>query len=186
MPDDDDTLDTTEEPESSVINRLRRELRESKRMNSEAAEALKAGTAAQRELAMLKAGINPQAPGAEWFIKGYDGELDPAKIREAGAAFVGQPQPQQPQQFVQPPPGQGQPWQDPYFAAAQEQYAQQAGWTQAQGVTAGPQQPPGVNHIEGMRQAGEKDGAAGIARYLAQHGLPVVDSWNAQGGYPVQ
>jgi hypothetical protein len=40
---------------------------------------------AQRELAFVKAGIDPASPQAKYFVKGYDGELDPEAIRAAAA-----------------------------------------------------------------------------------------------------
>jgi hypothetical protein len=39
--------------------------------------------AAQRELAFVKAGVDPDSAAAKYFVKGYDGELTPEAIRAA-------------------------------------------------------------------------------------------------------
>lgn len=54
---------------------------------------------ARREAAFLRAGIDPEAKGiGAYFVKGYDGDLDPAKIRAAAVeAGVLQPPPPSPQ-----------------------------------------------------------------------------------------
>ena len=42
---------------------------------------------AEKALAFYKAGIDPDAPGmTQYFVKAYDGEVTPEKIREAAAA----------------------------------------------------------------------------------------------------
>ena len=43
----------------------------------------KEAEAAQRELAFVKAGVNPDSAAAKYFVKGYDGELTPEAIRVA-------------------------------------------------------------------------------------------------------
>jgi hypothetical protein len=54
---------------------------------------------ARKEAAFLRAGIDPEAKGiASYFVKAYDGDLDPAKIRAAATeAGVIQPAPPGPQ-----------------------------------------------------------------------------------------
>jgi hypothetical protein len=54
---------------------------------------------AKREAAFLRAGIDPEAPGiASYFVKGYEGDLDPSKIRAAATeAGIIQPPPPSPQ-----------------------------------------------------------------------------------------
>jgi hypothetical protein len=37
----------------------------------------------KREMAFVKAGIDPASPQAKYFVKGYDGDLDPEAIRQA-------------------------------------------------------------------------------------------------------
>jgi hypothetical protein len=43
----------------------------------------KEAEAAQRELAFVKAGVDPDSAAAKYFVKGYDGELTPEAIRAA-------------------------------------------------------------------------------------------------------
>jgi hypothetical protein len=43
----------------------------------------KEAEAAQRELAFVKAGVNPDSAAAKYFVKGYDGDLTPEAIRAA-------------------------------------------------------------------------------------------------------
>jgi hypothetical protein len=43
----------------------------------------KEAEAAQRELAFVKAGVDPESAAAKYFVKGYDGELTPEAIRAA-------------------------------------------------------------------------------------------------------
>lgn len=40
-------------------------------------------SATQRELAFVRAGIDPASPQAKYFVKGYDGDLTPDAIRQA-------------------------------------------------------------------------------------------------------
>jgi hypothetical protein len=66
---------------------------------------------AKRETAFLRAGIDPESQGiAAYFVKGYDGDLDPTKIREAaiaaGVMQPPQPTPEQVQQQVDLAAGQ--------------------------------------------------------------------------------
>jgi hypothetical protein len=52
---------------------------------------------AQRELAFAKAKLDITDPKMSYFVKGYEGDLDPSKIREAAiaAGFIGSNSPQQ-------------------------------------------------------------------------------------------
>jgi len=90
----DDELDLETE-ETNDIRSLRKAANASKKLRAEL-DALK------REIAFAKAGIPMDDPKMNYFIKGYDGELDPAAIRETAlqAGFIA-PQVQQDQQQVQ-------------------------------------------------------------------------------------
>jgi hypothetical protein len=82
----DDDLDLeTEEPND--IRSLRKAASSSKKLRAEL-DALK------REIAFAKAGIPMNDPRMSYFIKGYDGELDPETIRETAmqAGFIAPPQ----------------------------------------------------------------------------------------------
>ncbi len=71
--------------------------------------------AAKRENAFIKAGIDPNDARFKYFVKGYDGELDPEAIREAGIEA----------QLIAPP--------SPVAATADEQ----AAWSRTNKVAAG-------------------------------------------------
>jgi len=43
----------------------------------------KEAEAAKRELAFVKAGVDPDSAAAKWFVKGYDGEITAEAIRAA-------------------------------------------------------------------------------------------------------
>lgn len=58
------------------IKQLEQEVAELRKERAEAA-------AAKRELAFAKSGIPLESPIAKYFIKGYDGELEPDAIRQA-------------------------------------------------------------------------------------------------------
>ena len=52
--------------------------------NAELRAQAEAATSAARELAFVKAGIDPDLPISKYFVKAYDGELTADAIREAG------------------------------------------------------------------------------------------------------
>lgn len=53
---------------------------------------------AERNLAFARAGVPLDNPAAQWFVKGYDGELTPEAIKAAAEPLnFGTPAPQQPQ-----------------------------------------------------------------------------------------
>ena len=89
----DDDLDLETE-DANDIRSLRKAANASKKLRAEL-DALK------REIAFAKAGIPMDDPKMNYFIKGYDGELDPAAIRETAlqAGFIAPPQ-QEPSQAV--------------------------------------------------------------------------------------
>jgi hypothetical protein len=186
VPQDDDLLDDeptggtpAQQQESSVLRELRKQQREQARQIEELKQQASAGQAATRELAMLKAGIDPQAPGAQWFLKGYDGELEPDKIREAaGEALLRQAPQQQPQQ--QPAQQQvGPAYQNPLEAA---------GWGAA-GQAAQGAPPQQVDHLAGMHAAMQQAAKTGqnpidaMTGYMLAHNLPVAEGHVAPGMY---
>ena len=74
--DDDYEQPTESNPVRARMKQLEKEARELRRQVAEFSET-------QRELAFVKAGIDPASPQAKYFVKGYDGELTPEAIREA-------------------------------------------------------------------------------------------------------
>lgn len=78
-PDLDDDQPETEPRQNPVRARMKQLEKENAEKDKALAEALQA----KRELAFLKAGVNPDAPAAKYFIKAYDGDLTPDAIRMA-------------------------------------------------------------------------------------------------------
>jgi hypothetical protein len=67
-----------------------------KQIEEQAAKAREAearAAAAERQLAFAKAGLDLSDPKMSYFVKGYDGESDPEKIKAAAqeAGFIGAP-----------------------------------------------------------------------------------------------
>ena len=88
MPDYDDDNDTQERTDAEWA-KLRRERKAKEAAEAEAAKA-------KRELAFLKAGLDPDDPKTSYFVKGYEGEDTPEAIRKAAteAGFISEPTPE--------------------------------------------------------------------------------------------
>jgi hypothetical protein len=65
---DDEASDQAKDPVRSRMKKLERDIQERDKQLAEA-------TAAQRELAFLKAGVPADDPMTKYFVKGYDGEI---------------------------------------------------------------------------------------------------------------
>lgn len=96
---DSETEDIDEpdiQQESTSPRGLRRAASKSKKLESELALA-------KRELAFIKAGIDPDDPKMRYFVKGYEGELTAAAVREAAleAGFLAATQEQGPDPQLQ-------------------------------------------------------------------------------------
>jgi ribosomal protein L12E/L44/L45/RPP1/RPP2 len=86
--DDFDTNESDQEQNSGDIKSLRRAASGKKQLEQEL-------DAARRELAFVKAGINPDDPKMRYFVKGYEGDLSAEAVRQAAleAGFLAsQPQ----------------------------------------------------------------------------------------------
>lgn len=87
----DDELDDEDEEESqddsSTLKQLRRQLRQAKAEAKQHREAAEAGTAAQRKLALMEAGIDITKPNGKLFAKAYDGDLDVDLIKAAAVEY---------------------------------------------------------------------------------------------------
>lgn len=107
----------------------------------------------KRELAFTKAGIPLDDPKITYFVKGYDGELDPQAIRSAAteAGFISAPE-QQP---------------DP--VAEQAQQGQQRVMAAASGGDAMGFDPNSI--VYGMEQAYAEGDLDGLSAYTAQYGV---------------
>jgi hypothetical protein len=85
---DSDAIEGEEESPRGLRKQLEQELQAKREAENRAANA-------ERELAFAKAGIDLQDQRMSYFVKGYDGDADPEKIRAAAveAGFIGKPEP---------------------------------------------------------------------------------------------
>lgn len=92
--DDDDYEDSEQQEQRS--NSEWAALRQEKKARRQAEEQAQK---AQRELAFVKAGINPDDPRMSYFVKGYDGDISPDAIKQAAvtAGFMQAPDAPDPQ-----------------------------------------------------------------------------------------
>ena len=72
-----------EAQDQATRNPVRARMRELEDRNKALEAQAKEAEAAKRELAFVKAGVDPDAAGAKWFVKGYDGEITAEAIRAA-------------------------------------------------------------------------------------------------------
>ena len=72
-----------EAQDQAARNPVRARMRELEDRNKALEAQAKEAEAAKRELAFVKAGVDPDAAGAKWFVKGYDGEFTAEAIRAA-------------------------------------------------------------------------------------------------------
>lgn len=88
---DSDVTEADEESPRGLRKQLEQELQAKRDAESRAARA-------ERELAFAKAGIDLQDQRMSYFVKGYDGEIDSEKIKQAAveAGFLGTPEPSVP------------------------------------------------------------------------------------------
>lgn len=148
MYEDDDTYESDDDQQADDqprvdIKALRKAADENPRLKSE----LKA---AQRELAFMKAGIPADDPKMGYFIKGYEGELDPGAIKQAAieAGFL-ESQATDPVVVAQ--------------AQAQQRVARTAS------AAPGEFDPAGV--LYGLEQAMAQGGVDAMMAFGKQHGL---------------
>lgn len=83
-PDDNDGPDIDQAP--AARNPLRQQLKRLERENKELKTKVEAGSAAERQIAFLKAGIDPDDAKAKYFVKGYDGDLTADAIKAEAVA----------------------------------------------------------------------------------------------------
>lgn len=148
-----DFEDEAVEDQPHTKNPVRARMRELEAENKRKDELLAQASQAQRELAFLKAGVNPENPMSKYFMKGYDGELEPEAIRKAAQeANLIQQQAQQVQQVV-----------------SQERNA----WSRiGAAVTANETSEPPVDYVERIKKAKSPDEVMQLlaqARQEAEH-----------------
>jgi hypothetical protein len=107
--------------ETNTRNPVRARMKELEKEAAELRKKIADAESAQRELAFVKAGIDPNSPMSKYFMKGYDGELDPEAIRQAAVEA----------QLISPP-------------EATPTQVEAAGWQKIAKIAAGSQtaQPP--------------------------------------------
>lgn len=146
--DDVDDDDDDDEPERSP--REWAELRRAKKARKKAEEEL---AAFKRKDAFREAGINPNDPRMSYFVKGYDGDADPAKIKAAAveAGFL---------QDANPDP-------DPAPLNTTDKIV-------AAGLGAG--SATDATSEAALNQAFAEGGTEGMLRFLAEQGIPIAMS----------
>lgn len=123
------------------------------RKKADKADALERENAQiKRELAFTKAGIPLDDPKMGYFVKGYDGDLEPQAIKQAAieAGFIQQ-------QAAPPDPAVEQAQQGQQRVMAAAVGSEQAGTSQM------------IQH--GMKQAQAQGGLAGLSAYTSQFGV---------------
>lgn len=107
--------------ETNTRNPVRARMKELEKEAAELRKQIAEAETARRELAFVKAGIDPNSPMSKYFMKGYDGELDPEAIRQAAVEA----------QLISPP-------------EATPTQVEAAGWQKIAKIAAGSQtaQPP--------------------------------------------
>jgi hypothetical protein len=105
--------------ESETRNPVRARMKQLEKETADLRKQVAEAESAKRELAFVKAGIDPLQPMSKYFVKAYDGELDPEAIRQAAveAQLISPPD-------TQPTPSETQAWQRTAKLAAGSQTAQ--------------------------------------------------------------
>ena len=107
--------------ETNSRNPVRARMKELEKEAAELRKQIAEAETAKRELAFVKAGIDPNSPMSKYFMKGYEGDLDPDAIRQAAVEA----------QLISPP-------------EATPTQVEAAGWQKIAKIAAGSQtaQPP--------------------------------------------
>lgn len=105
--------------ESETRNPVRARMKQLEKETAELRKQVAEAEVAKRELAFVKAGIDPLQPMAKYFVKAYDGDLNPDAIRQAAveAQLISSPQ-------NQPSADEMQAWQRTNKVAAGSQTSQ--------------------------------------------------------------
>lgn len=105
--------------ESETRNPVRARMKQLEKETAELRKQVAEAEVAKRELAFVKAGIDPLQPMTKYFVKAYDGDLNPDAIRQAAveAQLISPPQ-------NQPSADEMQAWQRTNKVAAGSQTSQ--------------------------------------------------------------
>ncbi len=155
QPDDYDDTEVDDQQPTAEPNWRRQLERKAEKAAREAAENKAAAEAARRELAFVKAGVDPDSPKAKYFVRGYEGELtvDAIKAEAAQLGLVDAPA----------PPAEEIPAAE---RAAHERIAASA---------AGTSVPGGRDWNAEMAQAAKEEGPAGVLRIAREKGTVIAE-----------
>jgi hypothetical protein len=105
--------------ESETRNPVRARMKQLEKETADLRKQVAEAESAKRELAFVKAGIDPLQPMSKYFVKAYDGDLNPDAIRQAAveAQLISPPQ-------TQPSADEMQAWQRTNKVAAGSQTSQ--------------------------------------------------------------
>lgn len=146
-----DDFDLEIEEDDNDIRSLRKAANAAKKLKAEVAQM-------KRELAFAKAGLPLDDPRMNYFVKGYDGEMEPDAIREAATAAGFLAAPQAAQNAAQEAQVQAA------TAAQQRVMAASAGAT-AEDIT----EAAAIARMEAAMQEGGLEAMLDVAR---QYGIP--------------
>ena len=152
----DDDFDLEDE-DSNSIQALRRAANAAKKLKAE-------NTRMKRELAFAKAGIPLTDAKMNYFVKGYEGDLDPEAIREAAteAGFLTVEQPASQEQAVNPE------------AQAVAQAQQRVMAASAGATTEDISEAAAIARMEAAMQEGGLEAMLDVAR---QYGIPTSEEF---------
>ena len=105
--------------ESETRNPVRARMKQLEKETADLRKQVAEAESAKRELAFVKAGIDPLQPMSKYLVKAYDGDLNPDAIRQAAveAQLISPPQ-------TQPSADEMQAWQRTNKVAAGSQTSQ--------------------------------------------------------------
>jgi len=105
--------------ESETLNPVRARMKQLEKETADLRKQVAEAESAKRELAFVKAGLDPLQPMTKYFVKAYDGDLTPDAIRQAAveAQLISPPQ-------NQPSADEMQAWQRTNKVAAGSQTSQ--------------------------------------------------------------
>lgn len=150
MDDDLNDQDSFDEQDPNDIKSLRRAANSKKKIEQELLQA-------KRELAFAKAGIDPDDPRMRYFVKGYEGDLTPAAVRQAAteAGFISAPAESGPDQVQQ----------------ATVQQAQERVMTASAGAVI--EDASEAAAYARLEQAMEEGGVTAMLEVARQYGIPI-------------
>lgn len=162
----------------SLVTLKRSEIRTLEQQARRAKDFETRATTAERRLAFVEAGVPTDKPIAQYFIRGYDGEVTAEAIKKAAieAGIISEtkaPDAEQSQQAQTPPEQQGtvQDQRSPEDIEAEK--VQREALAAMQAATMGGVAPGEASMQSQMEEALRKGGPEGLAQWMQSKGLPV-------------